>query len=204
MSAQAPQNAPSQRRRIPRQARSQATVDFILMAAARVFRGHGFAATTNHIAEQAGVSIGTLYEYFPNKGALLFALAERHVATAEAEIGAALSRPATPDPADFLHRLQRAILDCQRYPSQAIDHVERAETAADLRRRALALRQAVLAGLRAFVPGAPDADLRAQAAFAALAELPCRALYDQPDPAAQVRLAELGLDMAMRALLLTR
>lgn len=37
------------------------------------------AATTNRIAERAGVSIGTLYQYFPNKRALLYALAEQHV-----------------------------------------------------------------------------------------------------------------------------
>ena len=37
------------------------------------------AASTNRIAERAGVSVGSLYQYFPNKEAVLFALAERHV-----------------------------------------------------------------------------------------------------------------------------
>ena len=67
-------------RKKPRQSRSQATVDVILDAAARIFVETGFAAaTTNAIAERAGVSVGSLYQYFPNKLALLAALKERHV-----------------------------------------------------------------------------------------------------------------------------
>ncbi|MGA8744412.1 MAG: TetR/AcrR family transcriptional regulator [Solirubrobacterales bacterium] len=64
----------------PRQARSRETFDAILAAAAQVFERQGYAgATTNRIAERAGVSIGSLYQYFPNKDAILFALAERHL-----------------------------------------------------------------------------------------------------------------------------
>lgn len=67
-------------RKKPSQSRSQATVDVILDAAARIFVETGFdAATTNAIAERAGVSIGSLYQYFPNKLALLAALKERHI-----------------------------------------------------------------------------------------------------------------------------
>lgn len=67
-------------RRRPRQARSQATAAAILDAAARVFAAHGYAAgTTNRIAERAGVSVGSLYEYWPNKDAILTALLERHI-----------------------------------------------------------------------------------------------------------------------------
>jgi AcrR family transcriptional regulator len=57
----------------------------ILDAAARVFATRGYAAgTTNHIALRAGVSIGSLYEYFPNKDALLVALMDDHLAAGEA------------------------------------------------------------------------------------------------------------------------
>jgi AcrR family transcriptional regulator len=54
----------------------------ILQAAARVFATHGYAAgTTNRIAERAGVSIGSLYQYFPNKDAILVALTRQHLQT---------------------------------------------------------------------------------------------------------------------------
>jgi AcrR family transcriptional regulator len=68
-------------RKQPVQHRSKATVDVILVAAAQVFEAHGYAAgTTNRIAERAGVSIGTLYQYFPSKEAIAVALLERHIA----------------------------------------------------------------------------------------------------------------------------
>jgi AcrR family transcriptional regulator len=74
---------PAQRlspRKRPRQERARLTVDAILEAAAHVFESEGYAAgTTNRIAARAGVSIGSLYQYFPNKDAILVALVERHV-----------------------------------------------------------------------------------------------------------------------------
>jgi AcrR family transcriptional regulator len=58
-------------------------VDDVLAAAAQVFEEVGYAGgTTNRIAQRAGVSIGTLYQYFPNKEALAVALLERHLARA--------------------------------------------------------------------------------------------------------------------------
>ena len=71
-------------RKSPSQERSRQTVDAIIEAAAQVFERHGYAGgTTNRIAERAGVSIGSLYQYFPNKEAILAVLLERHVAEAE-------------------------------------------------------------------------------------------------------------------------
>lgn len=67
-------------RKEPRQARSRATVDAILTATAQVLVEEGYdKATTNTIARRAGVSIGSLYQYFPNKEALVTALCERHM-----------------------------------------------------------------------------------------------------------------------------
>jgi AcrR family transcriptional regulator len=67
-------------RKEPRQARSRATVDAILTATAQVLVEEGYdKATTNAIARRAGVSIGSLYQYFPNKEALVTALCERHM-----------------------------------------------------------------------------------------------------------------------------
>jgi AcrR family transcriptional regulator len=76
-------------RKLPQQARSEATVEAILQAAAQVFERHGYATgTTNRIAARAGVSIGSLYQYFPSKDAILLALARRHLAE-----GTTLLRP---------------------------------------------------------------------------------------------------------------
>ncbi|WP_069164362.1 TetR/AcrR family transcriptional regulator [Nocardia altamirensis] len=66
-------------RKRPRQQRSQFTFEAILDAAAQLFERDGYLnTTTNKIAELAGISIGTLYHYIPNKDALLHALATRH------------------------------------------------------------------------------------------------------------------------------
>jgi AcrR family transcriptional regulator len=71
---------PLRPRKRPRQRRSRETVNVILDGAARVFAERGYAGgTTNRIARAAGVSVGSLYEYFPNKDAVLVALAERHL-----------------------------------------------------------------------------------------------------------------------------
>ncbi|MEU6126597.1 TetR/AcrR family transcriptional regulator [Streptomyces sp. NPDC047123] len=68
-------------RKEPRQARAELTRQRILTAAAHVFAEHGYAAgTTNRIAEHARISIGSLYQYYPNKDAILLELVTRHLA----------------------------------------------------------------------------------------------------------------------------
>jgi len=67
-------------RREPKQQRSRQTVEAVLEAVPRVLRRHGAeAVTTNRVAEVAGVSIGSLYQYFPDKQAIFMALHDRHV-----------------------------------------------------------------------------------------------------------------------------
>ena len=77
-----------QRRRRPRQARSRATWEAILEAASQILERRGPAAlNTNAIAERAGVSIGTLYQYFADKRAILVAAAQRELAAGPAGNG---------------------------------------------------------------------------------------------------------------------
>ena len=67
-------------RKMPRQARSEATVDTIFEATIQVLVTSGVRrTTTTRIAERAGVSVGTLYQYFPHKQALLYAVIERYL-----------------------------------------------------------------------------------------------------------------------------
>ena len=68
-------------RKKPAQERSIATVDALLEATARILVKEGYdRASTNKIAEAAGVSVGSLYQYFPSKEALVAALIDHHMA----------------------------------------------------------------------------------------------------------------------------
>jgi AcrR family transcriptional regulator len=80
-------------RKSPRQERSRRTVERILDAATRIFQECGYSgATTNDIADEASVSIGSLYQYFPNKDALLVALTRRHIESTTAGLADFLNR----------------------------------------------------------------------------------------------------------------
>src|SRR6185503_12341419 len=82
-------------RKRPRQARSRETVSAILAATSRVLVKHGFdGLTTNAVAAAAGVSIGSLYQYFPNKEALVAGLIEHHIEAINGAIFAELTRVA--------------------------------------------------------------------------------------------------------------
>lgn len=70
---------PTKPRKAATQSRSRATVDALVEATARILVREGFdKASTNRIAEAAGVSVGSLYQYFPGKEALVAAVMERH------------------------------------------------------------------------------------------------------------------------------
>ncbi len=67
-------------RKKPSQERSRELVEWIIEAAARVVQRDGYEGlTTNHIAEEAGVSIGSVYQYFATKDAVVAELTRRHV-----------------------------------------------------------------------------------------------------------------------------
>lgn len=79
---------PTSLRRRPKQERSKETVEAILDATARVLVREGYdKANTNRIARVAGVSIGSLYQYFPNKEALVAAVARRHLEEIKSVMG---------------------------------------------------------------------------------------------------------------------
>ncbi len=74
-------------RRTPRQARAEVTVEAIFDATFQLLEAGGLESlTTNHIAQRAGVSIGTLYQYFGGKQEILAAMAQRRAEVARGRI----------------------------------------------------------------------------------------------------------------------
>ena len=81
---------PLEPRKKPVQARSVATVDAIFVGTIQVLLSHGARRlTTTRVAERAGVSVGTMYQYFPHKQALLHAVIERYLAEVADSVDAA-------------------------------------------------------------------------------------------------------------------
>lgn len=96
-------------RKRPRQARSQATVTAILQAAAHILETQGLPGfTTNAVAERAGVSIGSLYQYFPAREALLAALIREKREGLLAALEGAADQPPDGDLPKLLIALVRA------------------------------------------------------------------------------------------------
>lgn len=99
-------------RKLPSQKRSQAMVEALLDATARVLRREGYDRTsTNRVATVAGVSIGSLYQYFPNKEALVAALVTRHNREMLRLLREAMTEAARLDLEDALRELVRTTVD---------------------------------------------------------------------------------------------
>jgi AcrR family transcriptional regulator len=98
-------------RKTPRQARSRSTVEAILEAAERVLRSEGYhAASTNRVARVAGFSVGSLYQYFDDKRAVVGALLDQTLRSEAERIGQALDALAKLEPAAARERLVRSVL----------------------------------------------------------------------------------------------
>ena len=103
---------PTTPRKSGSQKRSKAMVETLLDATARVLVRDGYdRASTNRIAEKAGVSVGSLYQYFPNKEALVAALVARHNRELIELVREAVKEVASLDLATALRELVRAAVD---------------------------------------------------------------------------------------------
>ncbi|MEJ1992433.1 MAG: TetR family transcriptional regulator [Maritimibacter sp.] len=129
-----------------RQSRAKATEAAIVEAAARILESAGAAGlTTNHIAERAGVSIGSLYQYFPNKQAVIAALLRREWAAMLAALQAVADRAETPQ-ARLLGFVEVAMAHQFARPALAVQ-LEHIETGLDLVADATALAHEVEAAI---------------------------------------------------------
>lgn len=102
-------------RRVPHQERARATVDALVSATAQVLLKEGYdACTTNRVARVAGVSIGSLYQYFPDKEALVMAVVEQHLTRLREGLEARLLELGGADLPTAIEEMIGAMLEVQR------------------------------------------------------------------------------------------
>ena len=101
-------------RKTPLQARSTVTVEAICEAAIQVLLSHGAERfTTTRVAARAGVSVGTLYQYYPNKQSLLFAVFEHHMNNVVAKTEVACARACHKPLAEMVREMVEAYVDAK-------------------------------------------------------------------------------------------
>jgi len=106
---------PTKPRKQASQERSRATVDALIEATARILVREGFdRASTNRIAEVAGVSVGSLYQYYPGKEALVAAVIDRHHEEIMRVVREALAEVASQPVKKAVRRLVTAAIDAHR------------------------------------------------------------------------------------------
>jgi AcrR family transcriptional regulator len=99
-------------RRRPKQRRAHQTVEAVLDAVARVLKREGVnAVTTNRIAEVAGVSIGSVYQYFSDKRAIFVALHQRHIEQIDRIVETKLFEHAASPLEDLIRAMMEAMIE---------------------------------------------------------------------------------------------
>ncbi|RYE02809.1 MAG: TetR/AcrR family transcriptional regulator [Sphingomonadales bacterium] len=145
-----------QPRKAPRQKRSAVTIDAIHTATIQVLLKEGVSRlTTTRVAERAGVSVGTMYQYYPHKQALLFAIVERQLQSITSAMLAAAERLEGRDLASVAEGLAIAWLDAKtadRVASLAIYSIAAEFDLGEVMERTMRQMTAVIAGLLAAAP----------------------------------------------------
>jgi AcrR family transcriptional regulator len=99
-------------RRRPKQRRARETVEAVLDAVIRILKRDGYRAiTTNRIAEVAGVSIGSVYQYFPDKASIFNALHQRHIDQIDRMVQSKLVEHASSPLEDLMRAMIEAMVD---------------------------------------------------------------------------------------------
>ena len=103
-----------QPRKTPVQARSTVTVEAISEATIQVLLSHGAERlTTTRVAQRAGVSVGTLYQYYPNKQSLLFAVLENHLNNVMTRVEAACEHASHKPLAEMIREIVEVFVDAK-------------------------------------------------------------------------------------------
>jgi AcrR family transcriptional regulator len=135
-------------RKHPRQRRSAATVEAIVEAAARILEANGLAAfNTNAVAEKAGVSIGSLYQYFPAKEALLAELIRRNRAALIEDIERERAQGRNHDLTSVLDGFIRAAIAHQLQRPRLASCLEYAEAMLPIDAETETLKRAIVAAV---------------------------------------------------------
>ncbi len=192
-------------RKAPSPQRSRATVESIVDATARVLVREGYdALSTNKVAREAGVSVGSLYQYFPGKEALVAAVMERHSSRMQENIAERMrsARPAA-TPEEVATELIRAMLGAlQAEPRLHRVLVEQVPRIGALRRlhelfsNYERLVEAWLEEHRELIE-VKDAKMASFVLVAAVEGLVNRATLDRPDLVASGRLEEQILRLVL-------
>jgi AcrR family transcriptional regulator len=170
-------------RKRAQQERSRAMVDAILEATARVLIAIGYdRASTKRIAEEAGISIGSLYQYFPSKEAVVAALMERHVASVLALVQGELAALAGAELPDAVRAVVTAFFRAQhvdrrlrRVFVEQVPRVGKLDRLREIEAQVAALGRAYLEQRRI---ARPDAALAAVVVVRTVAALTYQALID--------------------------
>jgi len=144
-------------RKTPVQERAAVTVEAIAEATVQVLLTHGSdRLTTTRVAERAGVSVGTLYQYFPNKHSLLFAVLKEHLKAVSDRVEVTCERAKHRPLAEMIKQMVEAYVDVKMERSDiavALYHI-----APDLGGPALLKRvlQRLRKAIKAMLETAPD------------------------------------------------
>ena len=202
------QSKPIDRRRAPRQERSRVTVEAILEASAQIICEHGYEkASTNRIAKRAGVSIGTLYQYFPNKEALIARLIDRHTDELMSLIGRQLLALVGVPLEEAVRQLIYTMLEAHRVNpelhracAEQVHHVGMAEQVRDVTRRSAALVRAYLEQHRAMLR-VDDLDMATFMIVTCVEAVTQNAVLSRPDYLGDDALVEHTTALVLRYLL---
>jgi AcrR family transcriptional regulator len=146
-----------QPRKSPQQARSTVTIEAIHTATIQVLLAEGVGRlTTTRVAARAGVSVGTMYQYYPHKQALMFAIVERHLATIEGAMLAAVERLTGSDLPTIAEGLAAAWLDAKTADMVASQAIYGIAAEFDLSERMDRAIRRVTAAIGALLDRAPD------------------------------------------------